>query len=331
MDRKGKKWSRRMKNLIIFFFIIVFIAFASVFGWRFAGQFDGSESDNVQLINRLKQHVYRLSHEIGDRSVFQYEKLNEAKHYIIQEFESLGYQVELQAYQVLEKTVENIIVTKRGNEKPDEQVIVGAHYDTCYNPGADDNASGVASLLELARFFSDKSTQHTIKFIAFVNEEPPFFKSELMGSRIYAKEAKSRGDQIKAILILEMLGFYSDKPFSQKYPPFFGAFYPNKANFIAVIGNFHSRPLVKKVTTYFKKHSSFPIESVSTFPFVPGVDFSDHWSFWKESYSAVMITDTAFYRNPHYHRASDTYDRLNYKNMAEVILGLQGVLVNFKD
>jgi Zn-dependent M28 family amino/carboxypeptidase len=316
-----------MKTLVFIFFFIVFLGGLSIVGWRFTTSlFTENVRENLQLIKKLEQHVYELSHTIGDRSVFKYDALNQAKDYIIEVLTALGYQVDLQPYQVLDKTVYNIVVTKVGSQYPQQQIVVGAHYDTCYNPGADDNASGVAGLLELARLVSDQPLPYTVKFIAFVNEEPPFFQTEKMGSRVYAKRARSRQEDIKAVLVFEMIGFYSDKAFSQRYPPFFGFFYPNKANFIAVIGNLSSRDLVKAVTYCFREHSLFPIASISMFGFFPGVDFSDHWSFWKEGYQALMITDTAFYRSPCYHSQADTYEKLDYQRMAEVVKGFQAVL-----
>ena len=178
---------------------------------------------------------------------------------------------------------------------------------------------------------ADKQTERNVKFIAFVNEEPPFFKTGEMGSQVYARAAKKRGDNIKAALILEMIGYYTDKPHSQSYPPLLGPFYPNTGNFIAVVGNIPSRKLVKEVSSVFKQHTSFPIESLITVSLVPGVDFSDHASFWAHGYPAVMITDTAFYRNPHYHSDSDTYDTLDYESMAEVVKGLRGVILALSD
>lgn len=319
---------RRVLRIIFIALIGFIIVKTSTFGWRFQSRsFIDTKVKNSQLVKNLKSHVYKLAHEIGERSVFKYNKLEESARYITKAFESFVYDVKFQNYNLMNKVVKNIIATKIGIQRPKEIIIVGAHYDTCFNPGADDNASAVAGLLELARFMSDKQTNRTIKFIAFVNEEPPFFKTEDMGSRVYARAAKVRGEDIKAVLILEAIGYYSDRPNSQQYPPFFGLFYPNKANFIAVVGNLSSRWIVKEVVSSFKSKTDFPIESVVTFSFVPGVDFSDHWSFWKEGYPAVMITDTAFYRYPHYHSSSDTYEKLNYENMAEVVKGLGEVLI----
>ena len=324
-----------MKSLLwplIILLLIFVIVKASTFGWRRRGNSSMRPPGNdTGLSVLLRSHVYRLSHEIGDRNIFEYTNLNEAANYIIEQFELSGYQVELEEYPVSGKTAKNIIARKVGAEKPDEVIIVGAHYDTCYNPGADDNASAVAGLLELARSFAGKETGRTIKFIAFVNEEPPFFKSENMGSRVYARNARQRGEEIKAALILEMIGYYSSEPNSQKYPPLFGPFYPNRADFICVVGSLRFRGLVKAVGSIFKEHSDFPIEKVSAPSFVPGIDFSDHWSFWRENYPAVMITDTAFYRYAHYHQPTDTYEKLDYESMSAVVEGLRYVVAELAD
>jgi len=311
--------------LIIIVFIIIK---GSTFGWRlWGGSFQAPAQENMESAEILKSHVRRLSDEIGERSIFKYEKLDEAATYITRALESFGYKVEFQHYTPLNTSVKNIIATKIGTVRPQEVIIVGAHYDTCFNPGADDNASAVAGLLELARFLNEVDTERTIKFIAFVNEEPPFFQTEDMGSRVYVREAKDKGEDIKAVIILEMIGYYSDRLNSQRYPLLFGLFYPNRANFICVAGNYTSRWLVKECVSGFKGHTKFPIESFVGPSFITGIDFSDHWSFWKDGYPAVMITDTAFYRNPHYHSNTDIWEKLDYESMAEVIKGLRGALI----
>jgi len=318
--------------LIILALIVLFIIIAktSTFGWRFwSKSFTDTEKENTQLMERLKQHVYTLAHQIGNRNVFKYEALEEAAKYISKEFESFGYKVEFQDYSVYGKKTSNIIATKKGGEKSEEIIIIGAHYDTRYSPGADDNASGVATLLELARSFSTKNTNRTVKFIAFVNEERPFFKTKDMGSYVYARQAHENKENIKAVIALDSIGYYRNEPNSQRYPPFFGIFYPNKGNFICVAGNFSSKWLIKKIVSIFKKKKYFPIESFIGPSSVPGVDYSDHWSFWQEGYlSAVVISDTAFYRNPHHHADSDTYQTLDYKSLARVCEGLEEVLTD---
>ncbi|MEW5693701.1 MAG: M28 family peptidase [Candidatus Hydrogenedentota bacterium] len=309
--------------------ILIILIVSSIWGWKFwSKSFRNSLKYESELSRLLKSHVITLSHQIGDRNVFSIDALNQSADYITKTFNSIGYKTEFQYYTCRGAKIKNIIATKIGVSNPSFIIIVGAHYDTCFNVGADDNASAVAALLELSRFMFNKKTDKTLKFIAFVNEEPPFFKSDNMGSMVYAKKAKEKNEDIKAAIILEMLGFYNEKPFSQRYPPLFGFFFPSKANFIAAIGNFKSQWLVKMVVKSFKKATSFPIEYLTTFSFVPGVDFSDNWSFWKMGYPAIMITDTAFYRNPHYHTNSDTYETLNYEYMAEIVKGIAESLID---
>lgn len=275
------------------------------------------------LEKNLKEHVVKLSFEIGERNYMNYKGLKAAADYIGCRFRECGYPTEDEVYKYKGKEYRNIIATKVSKENPVEVVLVGAHYDSVWgSPGADDNASAVAGLLELAKLFAKADLSRTIKFVAFTNEEPPFFLSKYMGSRVCAKTARERDENIVAMICLESIGYYSSKPKSQQYPPLLGFFYPDKGNFIAVVGNLKSRSLVKRVKKAFKEKSSFPIESIATVSLVAGVNFSDHDSFWREGYQAVMITDTAFYRNPHYHCASDTYEKLNYRNMSEVVKGL---------
>jgi len=312
--------------LIIILVLVVVLKLTS-FGWRFfKPQSSPATQGTKELKERLKDHVVTLSDRIGDRSVFRYEQLQEAAGYISDQLRSIGYELIFQEYTVYNKRVANIIATKKGSHRADEVIVVGAHYDTCANPGADDNASAVAGLIELARHMYNKDTSRTIEFIAFVNEEPPFFKSAEMGSLMYAREARRKKKNIKAALILEMIGSYCDEPHSQKYPPLFGAFYPNRANFICVVSSFSYRSLVKKITTAFKEHTSFPVESFIGPAAVTGVDFSDHWSFWQEGYAAVMITDTSFYRYPYYHSQEDTYEKLDYTRMSQVVEGFGHVV-----
>ena len=285
----------------------------------------------MTLVENLKKHVYKLSHEIGERNIYKYDKLNEAAKYIMEELKFFDYTIDLQAYSTRGKIFKNIIATKYGSKKADEIIILGAHYDTKKTPGADDNASAIAGLLEIAKTFSDKAPARTIRFIAFVNEEPPFFKKKTMGSRVYARSAREKKDNIIGAIILEMIGYYSNEPKSQHAPPGFSFFYPNTGNFIGVAGNFKSKQLVRETTAYFRRGTSFPVEWVVAPNILFGIDFSDNWSFWKEKYPAVMITDTAFYRNPNYHKASDTYDTLDYESMSEVVKGIAVALNKLAD
>jgi Zn-dependent M28 family amino/carboxypeptidase len=214
-------------------------------------------------------------------------------------------------------------VTLPGRARASEIVLAGAHYDTVPgSPGANDNASGVAGLIEIARALRAVQPARTVKLVAFVNEEPPFFYFGQMGSRVYARAARRRNDDIRVMLSLEMLGYYSDAPGSQGYPPLLGLFYPAVGNFIAFVSNLRSLRALREVAAAFKARSNFPAEMLASPGIVPGVSWSDHVSFWREGYSAVMVTDTAFYRYRYYHGPGDTADRLCYAEMARVVDGL---------
>ncbi|MCM8771239.1 MAG: M28 family peptidase [Candidatus Omnitrophica bacterium] len=280
------------------------------------------------MIESLKRHVEILSKEIGERNFLEYQNLERAANYIREEFKSYGYETGEQVYSFENRPYRNIIATKKGRFKPDKIIIVCSHYDSVIgSPGADDNASGVSGLLELGRLLSSEEINKTVKFIAFVNEEPPFFMTRDMGSFRYAQEAKQRGEDIEGVLCLESIGFYSSKKGTQSYPFGFRPFYPDKANFIGMVSNFNSRHLLKKAVKYFKEKSDFPLEYLIGFSFLaPAISFSDHWSFWNFGYRAAMITDTAFYRNPHYHTLTDTPEKLDYASMSEVISGLYGTI-----
>jgi Zn-dependent M28 family amino/carboxypeptidase len=194
------------------------------------------------------------------------------------------------------------------------------------SPGANDNASGAAAVLALARRFADRPQARTIRFVLFVNEEPPLFWTDQMGSLVYAREAKQRGDDIVAMLSLETMGCFLDEPGSQRYPPPFGMFYPDEGNFIAFVGMSSSGPLVERAVGAFRGACRFPSEGAALPSLVPRVGSSDHWSFWKQGYPALMVTDTAPYRYRHYHKPTDTPDKLDYERLARVVEGLDAVI-----
>jgi hypothetical protein len=284
----------------------------------------GPNSPHVGDVHQLYTHVEHLSVTIGSRSVFEYDKIEATKRYIVSCLKTFGYIPTLQNYDYEGKTFSNIIVSIPGVKYPDETVIIGAHYDTVYGtPGADDNASAVAVLLEVCRALKSISPGRTLKLIFFFLEEPPVFRTEHMGSYVYAKEAKARNENIKAMICLEMVGYYSDKKNGQTFPlPLMSMMFSTTPNFIAVVGNLKSRNLVDKVKNSLLKVSPIPVETLTSVSFVPGVDLSDHRSFWEMGYPAVMITDTAFYRNPNYHTENDTIDTLDFNTMADLLKGL---------
>lgn len=269
-------------------------------------------------------HVRQLADVIGERNVFRPSSLSAAAAYIRSVWTRQGYEVGSQSYEELGLTCENLEVTRQGTQA-DQILLIGAHYDSVEgSPGANDNASGVAALLELSRLFRQTQPRVSVRFVAFVNEEPPFFITGRQGSVIYARAARRRGDDIRLMIALETIGYYSDEPGSQKYPPFFGLFYPDAGNFLGFVSNFQSRRIMRRVARLFRKASDFPLEHLATFGVVPGVSWSDHRSFWLQGFPAFMVTDTALYRYPYYHSQYDTADRVLYPELARVTEGLFG-------
>ncbi len=282
--------------------------------------------DEVALRTELKRDVEKLGDEIGERNVPRYPALTAAAEFIEESFTAAGQQPQRQTYEVSSKACHNIEVEIKG-ESP-EIVVVGAHYDSVFGaPGANDNGSGVAALLALARRFASQRPERTLRFVAFVNEEPPYFQTDQMGSLVYAKACRARHDRIEAMISLETIGFFSDEPGSQKYPvPGLDKIYPNAGNFIGVVGNFQSRALVRRTIQLLREEQKIPVEGAAFPSIVPGVGWSDQWAFWQCGYHGIMLTDTAPFRYPHYHSVSDTPDKLDYDRFALVVSGVQEVI-----
>ncbi|MDH3386994.1 MAG: M20/M25/M40 family metallo-hydrolase [Gammaproteobacteria bacterium] len=279
------------------------------------------------LARQLESHVRTLCSHPAGRNYIEKKGLALARDYIAGQLASSGYQVEFQVYRIAGEEYANIEVTRLGEVYPDEIIVVGAHYDAVVGaPGANDNGSGVAALLELADRFKNAELPRTIRFVAFVNEEPPHFMTGTMGSDVYARHAASRRENIVAMYSLETIGYFRDDVGSQRHPPPFGFFYPSQGNFIAFVGNLRSRGLVTRSIRAFRSHATFPSEGIAAPGFIPGVNWSDHWSFWKQGYPAIMITDTAPYRYPYYHAPQDTPDKVDYKRMVYVVRGLEKML-----
>jgi len=278
------------------------------------------------LENRLQQHVRVLGADIGERNVWHPDQLTAAENYIADTWKDQGYQVNRQEFPEGDLTVCNLEIELRGERQPQEIVVIGAHYDSVRgSPGANDNGSGVAAILELSRLFINHKPAKTVRFVAFVNEEPPFFLSRKMGSRIYAARSRKKTEKIIAMISVETIGYYSETPGSQDYPFPLNFFYPDRADFIGFVSNFRYYNLMKKSLNYFRKHSEFPAQGVAAPVWLTGVGWSDHWSFWREGYPAIMVTDTAFFRYDYYHTALDTPEKLAYDKMAKVVTGLYEV------
>lgn len=310
--------------LIPLIFLVLMIAMP---GKSYSGPLPALSPEESELETRLKAHVSFLAEKIGERNVVAYEALQNASQYIEDFLKGQGYEVKSQEYTTQGKKVRNLVAEIPGGARATEIVVIGAHYDTVYDcPGADDNGSGVAGLLELARRLKSAHPSRTLRFVAFVNEEPPWFQTGHMGSMVYARRAKEQHENIVAAISLETIGMYSDVEGSQHYPSGLGLFYPTKGNFIGFVGNLSSRKLAREAVKSFREGSKFPSEGTAAPESVPGVGWSDHWSFWQENYPAIMVTDTAPFRNKNYHRPTDTADTLNYERMARVVNGLEKVV-----
>jgi Zn-dependent M28 family amino/carboxypeptidase len=286
--------------------------------------------DERTLVGRLEAHVRRLAGDIGERNLWQPDRLAAAAQYIDATLGDAALHVISQEFAVERLTVRNIEAEIRGASRANEIIVVGAHYDSVLScPGANDNATGTAAALEIARCLAARHRlARTIRIVAFVNEEPPFFQTSNMGSLVYARRARERGDRIVAMLSLETIGWYSDMPGSQRYPlPLpFGFIYPTTANFLAFVGNSQSRKLTRRALGSFRRLTAFPSEGAAVPAWIPGIGWSDHWAFWQQGYSAVMVTDTALYRYPHYHTETDTPDKVDYDKLARVTAGLARVV-----
>jgi Zn-dependent M28 family amino/carboxypeptidase len=267
------------------------------------------------LAERLRRHVEVLANKERNAD------LDTPARYIAAAFAAYGLSPVSQHFPSGGRTVSNVEVASPATSF----IVVGAHYDTVPgSPGADDNASAVAALIEIAGLLGKEGLP--VRFVAFANEELPYFMGPDMGSWQSARRSRERGETVRAMLSLEMLGYYRDEPGSQRYPPPLGLFYPDRGNFIAFVGDLGARGLVRKSISLFRKYAKFPSEGVAAPAFVPGVTWSDHWSFRNHGFPAIMVTDTAFNRYPHYHLPSDTPEKLDYERLARVTLGLTSVI-----
>jgi len=294
-------------------------------GVSYTGALPPLSAEEKLLADRLSRHVGAIASR--EHNFMHPVALEDAARYIETAFEEMGYRIETQRIPRDGTEVRNIQVELPGSALAQEIVVVGAHYDSVVGAvGANDNGSGVAALIELARLLHDARPARTVRFVAFVNEEPPFFYSDEMGSRFYARRSKAGGENIVAMFSLETIGYYTDKPDTQSYPFPLSFFYPKTGNFVAFVANLSSRALLHEAIASFRRHAQFPSEGVAAPGLLPGVGWSDHWSFWKEGYPALMVTDTAPYRYPYYHTMQDTPDKVDYERLARVVTGLDGML-----
>jgi len=301
--------------------------FTKMPGSSYSGPLQPLSECEQEVCRNLKQQISMLAERIGERNIWKYSNLKATAHYIEKVMTELGYEVKEQEYVVEGLHVKNLEWELIGLHHPEEIILVGAHYDSVIgSPGANDNASGVAAVLEIARLLKKESLSRTVRFVTFVNEEPPFFQTDNMGSRVYASRSRQRGEKIVAMLSLETIGYYSNEKGSQKYPFPFSLFYPDTANFIGFVGNISSRSLVREAIEIFRSNTAFPSEGIAAPGWIMGIGWSDHWSFWEEGYPAIMITDTALFRYQYYHSQQDLPDRIDYERMARVIVGISQVV-----
>jgi hypothetical protein len=319
----------------ISFVALLFVILLSVFfhgtykmpGKSYSAHFLPLSEKEKEISSNLHRHVNKLAGEIGERNIWLPSKLNAAAAYIEKTWLGQDYTVKHQEYDARGVKSVNLEIEIPGTTLSDEIILIGAHYDSVLGcPGANDNATGVAALLEISRLLGTRKLARTVRLVAFTNEEPPFFLRRDMGSKVYASLARKRKDNIVAMLSLETMGYYSEAPSSQQYPFPFSFFYPHTANFIGFVGNLGSRHLVRQSLEAFRSHTQFPSEGTAAPGWITGIGWSDHWSFWRAGYRAIMVTDTALFRYEHYHTSGDTPEKIDYNRLARVTMGLSHVV-----
>jgi Zn-dependent M28 family amino/carboxypeptidase len=275
----------------------------------------------------LTRHVRKLAGEIGERNLEKPEAYRAAAEYIEGELRAAGYAPVRQSYTVGGIECHNIEAELPGTGDSSEIIVIGGHYDSVTgSPGANDNATGVAAMLAIARSMAGRRGSRTLRFVAFANEEPPYFQTPKMGSLVYAERCRVRGEKIVGMISLETIGFYSDEAGSQHYPPELAGEHRSTGDFIGFVSDPESRAFLDTVTTAFRRATDFPVETTTIPSSIPGAGWSDHWSFWQQGYPAIMITDTAPFRYPHYHTAIDSPDKIDFHRMSIVVTAIGTVV-----
>jgi hypothetical protein len=298
-------------------------------GKSYAGALAPWTAEEAALAKELRRDVEELAGQIGERNVFVYSGYVAAADFIEGALRAAGYEVQRQAFEAWGKTCWNVEAEVRGWRRPEEILVVGAHYDSLQGTvGANDNGSAVAAALALGRRFAGRRTGRTVRFVFFANEEPPFFTTAEMGSWVYAKRCRRNGENIVGMISLETIGYYSDEADSQHYPFPLGLFYPSRGDFVAFASDTGaSRGFLREVIGLFREKCRFPSQGGSLPGGLPGIGWSDHWAFWQEGYRAIMVTDTAPFRYPYYHTAADTPEKVDYERLSRVVSGLCEVIV----
>lgn len=301
-------------------------------GERHTGPLPPLSGSHRQLAAALRADVTHLAVGIGERNVFRPKEYRAAESWLAGELASLGLKVERQVFDTQAVPCVNLSAELPGRTKPGEVIVYGAHYDSLKDcPAANDNGSGVAAVLALARHLcalpADQRPARSVRFVFFANEEPPFFYTDKMGSRVYADACRARNENIVAMLTPETIGCYSDEPGSQLYPlPLLAGHVGSVGDYVAFVGVGNSAPLVRRCVGLFRERAQFPSVGAALPSIVPGVGASDHWSFWRVGYPALMVTDTAPFRYRYYHTREDTPDKMDFDRMARVVEGLHRVV-----
>lgn len=296
-------------------------------GRSFSGPLPAATERERLVAASIERDVQRLAGEIGSRNRTRPTAYRAAADHIASRLRSMGYEPVRQPTPPDDPgaTPGNIIVEITGSTP--EIIIVGAHYDSFDDsPGANDNATGVASVLSLAEAFVDAQPKRTLRFVFFADEEPPHFQTEGMGSLTFARACREAGERIAGMISVETIGWYSEQRGSQKYPAPLGAFYPDTGDFIGFVANPRSRVFLREVIASFRATTDFPSEGGALPGALPGIGWSDHWAFWQEGFAALMVTDSAPYRYPYYHTTEDTPDKVDFDRMARVTMGLERVI-----
>ena len=277
-----------------------------------------------------EKHLKAIIETDGYRNYKNINTLNTVSEYIFNCFKENADTVYYQDYQVNGNKYRNVVCVF--NSKATRTIVIGAHYDVCGNQdGADDNASGVVALLELSRLIKGKSMNYRIEIVAYSLEEPPFFKTQDMGSYIHAKSLYENKRDVYGMICFDMIGYFSEVKGSQTFPlPLLSLFYGSKGNFITIVNKYGKGKFARRFTSSYKRNSVIRAKKFTGPRFIQGIDFSDHLNYWNYGYSAVFITNTAFYRNKSYHTSADKAETLNYVKMAQVIDGVYKTIIKLK-
>ncbi|GFP77297.1 M28 family peptidase [Clostridium fungisolvens] len=317
---------KRKVNWVVVLVLLLFALASTTYGWKSSSKVTVNGDENVA--KTLKDNVNVFCKDIGPRDYNNYDNLEKSKQYIISKFKSMGYNIGIQDYQIGDKTFSNIVATKNclNKNKDSKTVIIGAHYDSTLG-SADGGASGISALITLADLYKNTNAYHNVRFVAFVNGEKVFAKTDQMGSKIYADYIKQQNENIEGVIVLDSIGYYSDKPLSQRYP-FMGPSMPNKANFLAIVGNTDSKALAENVTSYINDSSWLPVKNINK-DFLIGYGIKDSYSFSKDGFKTILLTDTSIYRFEDINRADDKVEDIDFNYMSEIVKNLKEYLISY--